>query len=825
MSASRASERLRSTPLHNLPAPRSSFIGRQQQLLEIKRELATTRILTLTGAGGSGKTRLALEVARDLIGSYPGGVWLVELAPLSEEELVPKAVAEALEVPERPGELLADTLADVLGSRELLLILDNCEHLVEAAARLADSLLDSCPRLRILATSRETLDVPSEIVWPVPTLSIPDPQRPPAVEELEGSESARLFAERARRRDPTFSLSQHNARAVAEICQRLEGIPLAIELAAAPVRSLSVKQISERLEGSLELLTRGGRTAVRRQRTLRGALDWSHELLSEAERVLFRRLSVFAGGWTLEAAEAVESWDGLTQEDIFELLSGLVDKSLVLAEATRDGGMRYRLLEPIRQYALEKLEESGEAEVVRRRHAEYCLTLAEEAEPGLEGVQQQKWVNRLEIEHDNIRTALSWSLERAEGAELGLRMGAALGEFWYLRSYLGEGLRWIEEALARSEQTAAERARALQRVSLLAIYQGDFDRAVSASEEGLELEGVELFRRGGGVSVAAELRRTMGLAVAHRGEDERAMEFFEESLALSREAGNSRGVANSLFRLGMMWRVEGDFERATELMEEALALCRESGDPALLASILTHLGITFVFQGDLERAKAPLEEAAALLREQKHRTFLAVALMYLGWAALLQSDSELARALHTEGLELQQEVGDRPAASESLGALACVAQAQGEAGRAARLFGAAQALREVIGYQQESGDRALAEPYLAAARSRLGEAAWDVAYAEGREMTFEESVDYALSVEKHPTTPASAPAPGYPAGLTPREMQVLRMVAQGMTSAEVAKELFVSTRTVDTHLTSIYHKLGISSRAAATRFALEHGLA
>jgi predicted ATPase/DNA-binding CsgD family transcriptional regulator len=825
MSASRASERLRSTPLHNLPAPRSSFIGRQQELLEIKRELATTRILTLTGAGGSGKTRLALEVARDLIGSYPDGVWLVELAPLSEEELVPKAVAEALEVPERPGELLADTLADVLGSRELLLILDNCEHLVEAAARLADSLLDSCPRLRILATSRETLDVPSEIVWPVPTLSIPDPQRPPAVEELEGSESARLFAERARRRDPTFSLSQHNARAVAEICQRLEGIPLAIELAAAPVRSLSVKQISERLEGSLELLTRGGRTAVRRQRTLRGALDWSHELLSEAERVLFRRLSVFAGGWTLEAAEAVESWDGLTQEDIFELLSGLVDKSLVLAEATRDGEMRYRLLEPIRQYALEKLEESGEAEAVRRRHAEYCLTLAEEAEPGLEGAQQQKWVNRLEIEHDNIRTALSWSLERAEGAELGLRMGAALGEFWYLRSYLGEGLRWLEEALARSEQTAAERARALQRVSLLAIYQGDFDRAVSASEEGLELEGVELFRRGGGDSVAAELRRTMGLAVAHRGEDERAMEFFEESLALSREAGNSRGVANSLFRLGMMWRVEGDFERATELMEEALALCRESGDPALLASILTHLGMTFVFQGDLERAKAPLEEAAALLREQKHRTFLVVALMYLGWAALLQSDSELARALHTEGLELQREVGDRPAASESLGALACVAQAQGGASRAARLLGAAQALREVIGYQQESGDRALAEPYLAAARSRLGEAAWDVAYAEGREMTFEESVDYALSVEKHPTTPASAPAPGYPAGLTPREMQVLRMVAQGMTSAEVAKELFVSTRTVDTHLTSIYHKLGISSRAAATRFALEHGLA
>ena len=421
---------------------------------------------------------------------------------------------------------------------------------MEAAARLVDTLLDSCPRLRILATSREALGVRGEANWLVPPLSVPDPQRPPALEELEGSRvgaSVRRAGEEARSR----LLSEPTERpAVAEICRRLEGIPLAIELAAARVGTLSVEQISERLEGSLELLTRGGRTAVPRQRTLRGALDWSHELLSEEERVLVQEALGLRGWMDAGGGRGGRVRDGLRQEDVLELLSGLVDKSLVVAEATRDGGMRYRLLEPVRQYALEKLEESGEAEAVRRRHAEYFLALAEEAEPGLEGAQQLKWLERLESEHDNIRAALSWSLERGEGAELGLRMGAALGEFWYLRSYLGEGRRWLEEALARSEQTAAERARALQRVSLLAIYQGDFDRAVSASEEGLELEGVELFRRGGGDSIAAELRRTMGLAVAHRGEDERAMEFFEESLALSREAGNSRGVANSLFRLG-----------------------------------------------------------------------------------------------------------------------------------------------------------------------------------------------------------------------------------------------------------------------------------
>src|SRR5215203_1649399 len=340
-----------STPTHNLPAPRSSFVGREREMEEVERQLAMTRLLTLTGVGGSGKTRLAVEVARDLLEAYPDGVWLVELAPLSEDVLVPKAMAEALGVPERPAEPLAEPLAEVLRDRQLLLILDNCEHLLEATSRLVDNLLDSCRHLRIMATSREAIGVEGEVRWLVPPLSVPEQGRTPSSVELEDYESVRLFVERARGRDPSFSLSPKNAVAVTEICRRLEGIPLAIELAAARVGTLSIEQISERLEGSLELLTRGGRTAVPRQRTLKGTLDWSHELLSEPERVLFRRLSVFAGGWTLEASEVVASGEGVAEREVLDLLSGLVEKSLVVAKESDEGGVRYRLLEPIRQYA------------------------------------------------------------------------------------------------------------------------------------------------------------------------------------------------------------------------------------------------------------------------------------------------------------------------------------------------------------------------------------------------------------------------------------------------------------------------------------------
>jgi len=532
---------------HNLPAARSSFVGREREMLEVKRELAMTRLLTLTGTGGSGKTRLALEVARNLIGAYREGVWLVELAPLSEGELVVQAVAGTLNIGEQPGHPLVGALLEELRLKQMLLILDNCEHLVSATARLVDTLLDACSRLHILTTSREALRIEGEVRWPVPVLSVPDPQRHLDVEELKGYEATRLFAERARRRDPSFTLTPQNAETVARICQRVEGIPLAIELAAARVGTLSVDQIYERLENSIKLLTGGGRTVVPRQRTLDGAMEWSHKLLSEEEKKLFGRLSVFAGGWALEAAEAVCPGGHVREGDILELLSGLVDKSLVVAQATEDNGVRYRMLEPIRQYALEKLKERGEAEEARHRHANHFLALAQEAEPELRRQQQGIWMERLEAEHDNFRAALSWAIERAH-AELYLRLAGALWKFWDARGYYNEAHRWFEEELAKDDRASPQaRAKVLEAAGWLAYDRGAMDQAGAAAEEGLELLSAEAEIE---VGVAAGLRLVLGYVAEMRGDYERATELHEEALALGREARHTRTVAGAILALG-----------------------------------------------------------------------------------------------------------------------------------------------------------------------------------------------------------------------------------------------------------------------------------
>src|SRR5215217_6114422 len=806
---------------HNLPAPRSSFVGREREMVEVKRELAMTRLLTLTGAGGSGKTRLALEVVRSLVGAYPDGVWLVELAPISASELLPQAVAKALEVPERPGQPLTDTLISVMRRKRLLLVLDNCEHLLDAAAELVNALLDACPGLRILATSREMLKVAGEMTQQVLPLEVPPPSYELTVAELEGAEAARLFLERARHRDPSFILAPENAKAVGEVCRRLAGMPLAIELAAARVGALSIEQIERKLKGSLDLLGDGRRIAPERHRTLRGALDWSYELLSKSEQTLFRRLCVFAGGWTLEAAEVVGERECVDREDITDLLSGLVDKSLVVAETSTHSAPRYRMLEPVRQYARDKLEEGEEGDAVRRGHAVFFLALAEEADPGVEGAQQAAWLDRLEVEHDNIRAALSWSLEHSEEAGLALRMGAALGECWYLRGYFGEGRRWLEEALMKSSRApTAARARALQRVSWLALLQGDLDRAEESSEEGLELEGVDHLRTGGGNSVAAELQIVLGLVFMNsQGESERATTLFNRSLALSREAGSVTGAATSLFCLGIECRARSDYGRATELLEEALRLGRESGGtaggPALIASILTHLGYTSLLQGDLDRATAISEEAAVMLREQNHRAYLADVLVNLGWVTLLRGDSERARALFAESLGLRREVGDELAAPETLNGLACAEGVRGEAERAATLFGTAEALRETMDYQQESGERMLQEPYLVAARSQLDEAAWETAWTAGKAMGLEEAVEYALSEDEPARSASLTPAQHITdktSMLTRREGEVASLVAQRLTNRQIASELVLSERTVDHHVASILKKLGLRSR-------------
>ena len=831
-------QQLRSTSRHNLPAPRSSFIGREQEVLEIRRELETTRLLTLTGAGGSGKTRLALEVAGDLVDTYSDGVWLVELAPLSEEELVPKAVAEALEVAERPGEPLADTLTEVLGTRELLLVVDNCEHLLDATARLADSLLDSCPHVRILATSREALGVEGEVRWPVPPLSAPEPQRSLTVEELERSESARLFLARARNRDPSFAFTPGSTRAVAEVCSKLEGIPLAIELAAARVGTLSLEQISERFEGSLELLTHGGRTAAPRQRTIRGTLDWSHELLCERERKVFGRLSAFAGGWALEASEAVVSGGGIEEKEVLELLSGLVEKSLIVAEPTADGGVRYRLLDPIRQYALEKLEQSGELEDVKRAHAEYFLAVAEEVEPQLIGPHEAERFGRLVEELDNFRAALSWASVHGE-AELSLRLAGALGSFWFWEGHSGEGRGWLEGALTQEGPTSAlARAKALGAASLLASQLSDYARARGAAEEGLRLSkeaGTEDSRRPFFVwnSPTTFFLNRLANVSMEQGDHERARALGQESLVLSRQANEMQGIVWSLLTLAIAATLRADYEQAERLYAEGMRLARELDSAYARFLFLQNWGWTALIQGDPARATLLIEEAVELARERR-RGFMGLLsrpLDNLGWAALLGGELGRARAQFGENLTLSKKRGDRGTLLMSLEGLACVAGAEGYALQAARLFGAAEALMEVIDYRLVPQERAVLEPYRARVRSRLGEAAWEEAVAEGGAMGLDHAIGYALSKEKpserlSPTRsqPPVSSTPEHPGGLSPREVEVLGLVAEGLTNAQVAQRLFLSPRTVQRHLNSIYHKLGVSSRTAATRFAIEHGL-
>jgi predicted ATPase/DNA-binding CsgD family transcriptional regulator len=738
-------------------------------------------------------------------------------------------VAEALGVPERPAEPLADTLVEVLRDRQLLLVLDNCEHLLKATALLVDKLLDSCPRVRILATSREALDLTGEASRLVSPLSVPEPQGRPSSEDssssegLEGYESVRLFVERARERDPTFSLSPQNAPAVAEICGRLEGIPLAIELAAARVGTLSLEQITERLVGSLELLTRGGRTAAPRQRTLKGALEWSYDLLSADEKKLFGRLSVFAGGWTLEASEAVSAGGGVEEGEVLDLLSGLVEKSLVMVRGDDPGGARYRLLEPVRQYALDKLEESDEAEEVRRRHAWFFLGLAEETETEMRGPEQAAWLDRLEVDHDNLRGALSWALERGE-PELGLHLAEAFWWFWEARGYFVEGRWWLEQALAQGNRASSARAKALDGVGWMAFDLGDIERAVAAAEEGLKLR-TQLELEG---SVAASLLRLQGMTTEIRGDYEQATELFRKSLALGREAEDKLTVVWSLICLGRVSSAQGDHERAAQFYEEGLALCRESGYTTPLPNYLSALACELLLQGDQQRATTVNSEATALVRKQGTNlgghSRLPGTLERLGWATLLGGDQPQAKTWHEENLRLSQKLGNKLIAAESLEGLACAVGTKGEAERAAKLFGAAQALREAIGYPQPPGERAVQEPYLVAARSRLEET-WEAAFAEGRTMTFEEAVEYGLSEEEPSTATLSSSRPEHPAGLTSREIEVLGLVAAGMTSAQIAKELFLSPRTVEAHLASIYHKLGVTSRAGATRFALEHGLA
>jgi predicted ATPase/DNA-binding SARP family transcriptional activator/DNA-binding CsgD family transcriptional regulator len=753
------------TAVHNLPGSLTSFIGRERERAEIRDLLGATRLLTLTGPGGGGKTRLALQVTEDVAAAYPDGAWLVELAPLAEGSLVAQAVAAALGVREQQGRPLSATLAEALREKELLLLLDNCEHLVDDVAYLTEALLASCPRVRILATSREPLGSPGEMIWSVPSLSAPEPDRRYTAEELEAYESVRLFLERARYHSPSFLLTARNAPAVAEICHRLDGIPLAVELAAARV-GFSAEEIAARLDNSLGLLNAGGRTAPRRQRTLRGALDWSYELLSAPERTLFARISTFAGGWTLEAAENVGAGPSVEREDVLDLLSRLLDKSLVVAEADAAGGVRYRMLEPIRQYARGKLEESGESDEARRRHAGWCLSLVERADVGLQGPDHSSWVERLEAERPNAQAALAWSLEAQP--EVALRLAATLGQFWYRYGPIVQGRRWLEAALEKTgDLETSDRARALRLAGVLSEESGLYDRAAK---------------------------------------------LYEECLALYRELGDKKGIANTLNSFGALAYAVGDLERALALTRESLALKRQLGDEKGLMSSRNNLGEMLHTAGDLSGAQALFEENLESERAMGDDWGTAISLMNLGTLAVEQGEPLRAEGLLLEAMTTMARVGDEDAVTECLDSLAGAAGTRGHSRRAARLLGAAASIREELGTPIRPVERERYERFVALSRRSLEGEAWRAEWTAGRAMSLEEAAEYALVTE---------PAPEAPDALTGREREVAVLIAQGLTNRRISEELFISERTVATHVGRILKKLGLRSRTQIATWTTE----
>ena len=766
----------------NLPHPLTSFIGRAREIADVTRLLAGARLLTLTGSGGCGKTRLALQVAAGLQDRFPQGVYFVALAPLDDPDLVLPTIAGVLGVPESGGVPLATILQNYLREKTLLLLLDNCEQIAAAGPALAD-LLAASPGLRVLATSRAALHLYGEQEFLVPPLALPeagpgDPGATPAE-----SEAVQLFVARARDVQPAFVLTPETAPAVAEICRRLDGLPLAIELAAARVKILSPPAMLARF-APLQLLTGGARDLPARQQTLRGAIAWSYDLLTADDQQLFRRLGVFVGGCTLDAAEQVAGGEGPPAGDApaFHTLDGLaalVDQSLLRRRDTAEGEPRFGMLETIREYALEQLRAAGEAAAVRARHAAYYLALARTVALELRGPRQVAWLEYLEGEHDNLRAALTWALEQG-AAGTALPMVEALAWFWSLRGYLAEGRAWIERTLALPGAAArtATRARVLNWAGALAYRQSALGPARTLLQEG-------------------------------------------ESIFV--EVGEDSGRAYSLTLGGVVTLYSGDPAGAWAPLEESVRLFRRTPDRWGLGLALRNWGEAAQARGDQAARRALLEESVQIFRAVGDNWGCALALNSLGAVERDVGANGRAAALFAESLAMFRALGDKQGLAWGLAQLAGVAGGAGDPERAARLFGVAATLLAAISARLDPVDRAQYDQDLAATRARLTPETFAAAWQEGAALPLDTAL--ALAV-----TPLASSAPAAPAGgntgpdaLTPREIEVLRLVAAGLTDAQVAQHLAVSPRTVQTHVRSIYSKLGLTTRSAATRYAMEHG--
>ena len=775
------------------------------------------RLLTLTGPGGVGKTRLGIRVAAELAHDFPDGVCFVSLAPVRDPDLVVATIAETLglkEIGERP---LLERLKSYLQDRKLLLLLDNFEHVAQASLVVAE-LLRACPALEVLVTSRAVLHLSGEHEYPVSPLGLPDPERFPGPEEMARYEAVNLFAERARAARPDFRLDANDATVVAEICLRLDGLPLAIELAAARVKLLPPETLLARLEKRLPLLAGGPRDLPARQRTLDDTIRWSYDLLDGEEQRLFRRLSVFDGGCILPAIEAVGG-PGDGGPEVLDGVTSLIDKNLLHRVEQEAGTVRLAMLETIQEYALERLLESGEERAVRHAHARYYLDLAEEARPRLTTAEQMRWLDLLETEHNNLRAALRWSLQ-IEDVEMTLRLAGALWRFWYVRGHLSEGMRWLDLALDLEGADPALRARALGGGGELSHSQGDLDRAQELREAGLAL-ATQL----GDEAQIADALNGLAFVIRRRGEFARARAMHQEALDLYRKLDDGWGVSRSMDLLGRTAAFQGDFEAALPLLEEGLKMWRQVGDREGIAESTALIGMVALGKGEYATARGFLRDAREIMDEVGDPRGVAKMTVGLADVYLNDGDPVAAQELYEEALTLFQDVEDKWWISWCLEGVAEVAVVRAQPFRATRLFGAAASLRETIGAPRPPAFRAYCERDLATARRQLDEAAFAKARTEGRAMTLHAAIEYALELPTRPEQISpDEPAGGHSYGLSDREVEVLRLVAEGLTDGQVARELYISPRTVGRHLGSIYKKLGVPSRAAAARVAATHGL-
>jgi predicted ATPase/class 3 adenylate cyclase/DNA-binding CsgD family transcriptional regulator len=814
---------------HNLPSQATSFVGRAAELAELRSLVSGgSRLVTIAGPGGIGKSRLALQVAAEALDGAGDGVWLVELAPVAEPELVARTVAAVLGVSEEPGRPVLDTLVEAVGHRYLLVVLDNAEHVLGAAAKLADALMRSCPRAYLLVTSREPLGISGERVFRVPPLAVP-PADLAAPGRLAAFESVQLFAERASMYRQGFALDPANAATVAAVCVRLDGIPLALELAAARLGSLSVSEISSRLDQRFRLLTGGSRTALPRHQTLRALIDWSYDLLNPEEQIVLGRLSVFAGGWTLEAAEAVTSAGDSGQWQVLDHLASLVDKSLVLAEEIQ-GSTRYRLLETVRHYAAERLalRAGSELDETRAAHRDYYLGLVETAGLHLRGPDEAVWLDRLEADFDNIRAALAFSVADPDSAEPGLRLAAGLHWFCNMRGHGVEVLEALNALLERPDARVPTRARARALTASCHLRDRFADDSAVPSLAG---EAIRIARGLADDAITADALSELCWFRYEHGDLPAALAQIDEAVGLARTAGDPRLIAELLSHRAVFEGEDGDMDAAFADQEEALALSRATGDNYRLAITLANFGVDELTAGELGAARAHLQEANMLADNLGYPNLAAALRENLGFVDLVDADPRNARRLFLDSLATARITGVKSSYSRgALLGLALAAGADGDPTVAATLHGVADehAGRAFAGIEVGLRDRDHAR-----LRATLGDAAFEAAYARGRTLSQADAITLAsAAAEPDPgvASTASVPdagqaTPGSSAcPLSDREREIVALLAGGATDAQIAGRLFLSVNTVRSHLDRIRDKTGARRRTELVRYAAQAGI-